>query len=62
MEGEDGRIGDEGDLAAHLEAGELGSRLSENARADEDAIRAGAEANGDVDHGAVRPDRYQLFR
>src|SRR6185369_7758810 len=54
MERQDGRIGDEGDLAAHLEAGKLGSRLSENARADEDAVRAGAETNGDVDHGVCR--------
>jgi hypothetical protein len=62
MEGQDGRIGDEGDFAAHLEARELGSRLSENPPADEDAVRAGAEANGDVDHETLRPDGYQLFR
>ena len=62
VEGQDGRIRDEGNLAAHLEAGELGSHFSENTRADEDAIRARAETNGNVDHETLRPDGYQLFR
>jgi hypothetical protein len=41
---------------------ERGSRVSENARTDEDAIRAGTEANGDIDHETLRREGYQLFR
>src|SRR6266545_3876819 len=48
---QDSRIGDEGDLAADLETGELGSDARENTGADKNPVRARAEADGDVDHG-----------
>ena len=50
VERQDGRVGDEGDLAADLETGELGSGLGEDTGADEDVVRARAQPDGDVDH------------
>jgi hypothetical protein len=69
VERQDGRIGDEGDPASDLETGELGARATEKAPADENAVRAWAQTDGDFDHDgftttmmASRRGGYQLLR
>src|SRR5262249_24146584 len=53
VELQDAGIGHEGDLAADLEAPELGASLAEHTRADEVAVRARAEADGNLDHESL---------
>src|SRR6266571_4623042 len=48
------RLGEEGELAPHPEPGDLRTGLREQTSAHEDAVRAGAELDGDVDHRTSR--------
>src|SRR5207247_6531260 len=54
VESLDGRIGEEGELAPHPEPGDFRADLGEQPRAHRDAIGAGAELDGDVDHRTSR--------